>query len=222
MVKKIIFAGVIILLLALLISPSQLYAEESKELDEIILYTTPEDETLAPDYEDQSYYNTISDDESELYDYDWEKAWDTSKNVEDLTEEETLVLGAIGAMLTGVLLIVLIATSVVCYIYFALTLMVTANKLKVPNAWLAWIPLANLVTVVQTAGVSNWGILWLLIPGVNIVYGAYVYMQIAQRRGFESWIGLLVLVPFVGIIVPGYIAWGEPKKNTTATEQVAM
>jgi hypothetical protein len=103
------------------------------------------------------------------------------------------------------------------YIYYALSLMTIAKKLNVPNAWLAWIPIANIVLFFQCAGLSPWLTILMLIPGLNIIgliFMVYGYMKIAERRGFQSWLGLLIIVPVVGFIIPGYLAWAEAKGET--------
>lgn len=99
------------------------------------------------------------------------------------------------------------------YIYFALTLMVTANKLGVKNAWFAWVPILNIILMFQCAGLSPWLFLLMLIPFVNIILLVYAYMKIAERRGFESWLGILMILPVANLIIPGYLAWGEPPKK---------
>ena len=99
------------------------------------------------------------------------------------------------------------------YIYFALTLMVTANKLGVANAWFAWIPILNIILMFQCAGLSPWLFLLMFIPFVNIILFVYAYMKIAERRGFESWLGILMILPIANLIIPGYLAWAEPPKK---------
>lgn len=99
------------------------------------------------------------------------------------------------------------------YIYMALTLMVTAKKLDVKNAWFAWIPILNIILMLQCAKLSPWLFLLVLIPFVNIIVLIYAYMKIAENRGFESWLGILMIVPVANLIIPGYIAWGEPPKK---------
>ncbi len=99
------------------------------------------------------------------------------------------------------------------YIYFALTLMTIAKKLDVKNAWFAWIPILNIILMLQCAKLSPWLFLLVLIPFVNIIIMVYAYMKIAENRGFESWLGILMIVPVANLIIPGYLAWGEPPKK---------
>ncbi|MBI2356967.1 hypothetical protein HYV12_02885 [Candidatus Dojkabacteria bacterium] len=209
MLKRAIYGAVICLLSVILLSPTQAFAIEDTQTDEdVILY--------------DSENTTTPEDDANLYDseYDWESAWnelgtgtDTNVNSQDLTDEELEALGVFGFLFGTVFIVISSVVLLVSYVYSALTLSVTAKKLNVPNPWTAWVPFLNFYTMIQCAGISPWNLLWLAVAPVFVVY---VYMKIAQRRGFEQWLGILMLVPIAQIIVPGYLAWGEPKKVEVA------
>ncbi len=124
------------------------------------------------------------------------------------TDDETAFLAALVIFLGiwGIMMLPL-------HIYFALTLMTTANKLGVKNAWIAWIPIINFITLFQCASLSPWLFLLMFVPLVNIIVFVYAYMKIAERRGFESWLGILMIVPIANLIILGYLAWAEPPKK---------
>ena len=63
--------------------------------------------------------------------------------------------------------------SLCVYIYFSLTLMKTAQKIKTEPAWLAWIPIANLYLKSKMAKMHWWPIL-LIIP-VPLIYGVMIF-----------------------------------------------
>src|SRR6266516_2542834 len=54
------------------------------------------------------------------------------------------------------------------YVYLALALQTIANKTGTPNAWLAWIPIGNLVLMLNVAKKPLWWFLLCLIPLVNV------------------------------------------------------
>ncbi len=95
------------------------------------------------------------------------------------------------------------------YVYTALALMTIATKTNTQNGWLAWIPIANIVLMLNIAKKPIWWIILLLIPLVNIVMFILVWMGIAEARNKPSWWGILLIVPLVGLIVPGYLAWSD-------------
>ena len=54
--------------------------------------------------------------------------------------------------LLGGLLIALVVVLLIVYIYSALALMAIAKRTKTKNAWLAWIPIANIYLMTQIGG----------------------------------------------------------------------
>ncbi|MCI0490831.1 MAG: DUF5684 domain-containing protein [Blastocatellia bacterium] len=111
------------------------------------------------------------------------------------------------AALLGSLVIILIV-SFLLYLYFAITLMIIARKSNTPNAWLAWIPIANLFLMCRAGRRSGAWALLLFIPLVNIFAMAMIWMSIAEARGKPPWTGTLIIVPFGGLIIPAYLALG--------------
>lgn len=95
------------------------------------------------------------------------------------------------------------------YVYFALALQTIATKTNTENSWLAWIPIANLVLMLNVAKKPLWWILLFIIPLVNIVVAIMVWMAVAEARHKPNWWGVLAIVPFVNLIVPGYLAWSD-------------
>ena len=114
---------------------------------------------------------------------------------------------AIAAM--GVLMLVMFVFAAAFYVYFALALQTIAKKTNTENGWLAWIPIANIILMLNIAKKPIWWIVLCLIPLVNIVIIIIVWMAIAEARNKPSWWGILWIVPLVNLIVPGYLAWAD-------------
>jgi hypothetical protein len=112
------------------------------------------------------------------------------------------------AMLGGFMFIVLIFC-LVMYVYVALALQTIAQKTDTENAWLAWIPIANIVLMLNIAKKPIWWIILFFIPLVSLVMAIIVWMGIAEERGKPNWWGILLIIPGVGLIVPGYLAWSD-------------
>jgi hypothetical protein len=55
------------------------------------------------------------------------------------------------------------------YVYMALALSTIAKKTNTENAWLAWIPIVNIVLMLNIAKKPVWWIILCFIPLVNIV-----------------------------------------------------
>ena len=109
--------------------------------------------------------------------------------------------------LAGSFLFICLAIGLAFYVYFSLALQTIANKTNTENPWLAWIPIANIVLMLNIAKKPIWWIILMFIPLVNFVIAIIVWMAIAEARNKPSWWGIVMIVPVVGLIVPGYLAW---------------
>ena len=109
----------------------------------------------------------------------------------------------------GVAFLFMAVIGLAFYVYFSLALQTIAKKTNTENAWLAWIPIVNIVLMLNIAKKPIWWIILFFIPLVGIVFGIIVFMAIAEARNKPSWWGILIIVPVVGIIVPGYLAWAD-------------
>jgi hypothetical protein len=113
--------------------------------------------------------------------------------------------GLFPAMSIGFVLVCL----AVGYVYVALALQTIAQKTNTANGWLAWIPIANIILMLNIAKKPIWWIILFLIPFVNLVMAILVWMGIAVARGKPNWWGILIIVPVMNLIVPGYLAWSD-------------
>lgn len=104
------------------------------------------------------------------------------------------------------------------YVYYALCLQFIAKKTNTPNGWFAWIPILNVILMLQIAKKPVWWILLMLIPIVNIVIMVLVWMAIAEQAGKENWWGILIaLVPVVNLILLGMLAFGKSEGTTKSS-----
>ena len=94
------------------------------------------------------------------------------------------------------------------YAYYAVAQMKIAQKLGHPNPWFAWIPLLNMVQIIQMAQKPLWWFLLMFVPIVNIICIAALWMNVARRTGYSAIVGLLTLVPIVQFITLGMMAFG--------------
>lgn len=116
---------------------------------------------------------------------------------------------ALPALMAGGFLMFFMVFALATYVYVALALSTIAEKTNTENGWLAWIPIANVILMLNIARKPIWWIVLCLIPLVNIVIFIILWMGIAEARNKPSWWGVLMLVPIVSLIVPGYLAWSD-------------
>ena len=66
---------------------------------------------------------------------------------------------------------------------------------------MAWVPLVNVFLLLRVAGRLAWYVLLLLIPLVNFVVLAMIFMALAERRGRRALYGLLLFLPLLNLLV---------------------
>ncbi len=111
--------------------------------------------------------------------------------------------------IAGTMILFFVVIGIAMYIYVALALQTIANKTTTPNAWLAWIPIANIFLMLSVAKKPMWWFILFLIPLVNIVISIITWMGVAEAVKKPSWWGILLIVPVAGLVVPGYLAWAD-------------
>ena len=109
----------------------------------------------------------------------------------------------------GAFLMVFLVFALVTYIFMALCLQTIAKKTNTPDSWLAWIPIANFILMLNIAHKPVWWIVLMLIPLVNIVMVVIVWMEIAKARGKPEWWGILTIVPLLNFVAHGYLAFAD-------------
>ena len=125
-----------------------------------------------------------------------------------------MAFGDVG-MFAGLLLILLLVV-LALYVYTSLALMFIARRTNTPNAWLAWIPIANVYLLTQIAQVSGWWTLAVLIGAIPILgfivltgLSLWWFWRVAERVGMPGWTGLLMIIPVVNLIMLGVFAWKD-------------
>jgi hypothetical protein len=114
------------------------------------------------------------------------------------------------AMLVGGMFLFVLLFVLVIYVLMAISLMKIANRTGTPNAWFAWIPILNLVLMLQIAERPMWWLIFWLVPIVNIagiVLNFVIWIDIAKKLGRSAiWGVLAILIP---IIFMPYLAFSK-------------
>jgi hypothetical protein len=135
------------------------------------------------------------------------------------------------AMLAGGMALFVLFFAIIMYVYFAICLMKIAKKTNTDNAWLAWIPIANLVLMIKIAQKPMWWLalfLLMFIPVVGaiamMVIMVLLWMEISEKVGKEKWLGILWIIPIANLVLPGYLAFSKSEggsKPSVAPENSA-
>jgi hypothetical protein len=93
------------------------------------------------------------------------------------------------------------------YAFIAFCVMKIAQKTNTDNAWWAWIPILNIVLLLNVARKPVWWILLFFIPLVNIVIAFLVWIGVAEARGKGAIWGIITaLIPIIGL---PYLAFSD-------------
>lgn len=122
-----------------------------------------------------------------------EPSSDASRSYDSLTEEEKAVFKNVMFFAGGF--------GLIAYVFTSFCMMKIADKLSIPNSWLAWIPIAQTWVTVRAAGKPGWWLILLFIPLVNIVIGLIILFAMPTNLGKSSLYGLLPFIPILGIFL---------------------
>lgn len=102
------------------------------------------------------------------------------------------------------------------YVFYSYCLFILAKKLGEQYAWMAWVPVLNIVLQMRMAKMSLWWILGLFVPFFNIyVVIRMLHDGVSKRTGHGGWwtVGLI----FLGFIFMPLTAFGYKGENTAPT-----
>lgn len=117
----------------------------------------------------------------------------------------------------------------ILYVYNALTLMAIAKKLGDENAWMAWVPFANIYLSWKISQTPQWMVIvyfiglfagglpligFLISLGISVI-AAFWLWRICERLGKPGWWAIFSILLYpVWLVFLGMLAWGE----TTVTQ----
>lgn len=133
-----------------------------------------------------------------------------------------LALGGMGAFF-GAFMAVGLVIMLALYVYFAFAWMVILKKIGYHTPWLSWIPIVQLVPLLEEGGFHWAWIFVMLVPflgwltvGVMAIIGAW---KIFEKLKYPGWLTLVPLggiIPFIGwlfsiagLVIIGMVAWKD-------------
>lgn len=212
--------GILItLVISFLMLPiSGIFAQEEE-----VLPTDPDQPVVTYDE-----YETIDEvepilDQTYDYDYDYESQLDSIYEATDsLSDTNATSLVALFGVF-AVYIVFLLIFGLGGYIFSALALQKIGKEMNYENPVYAWIPIVNLVMIMQLGKQNPWILLALLIPGINIVATVFLFialMEITQQRGYEKLLAVIIFIPFGSFVLLYLLAW-KPK-NEVITEKKSI
>ncbi len=108
------------------------------------------------------------------------------------------------------------------YLYFGYAQYKIAQKTGHSSPWWSFIPILNVVQWVQMANKPMWWFLFCLVPIVNVIVMAILWMEIAKAVNKPPFWGILMLLPFIGFIAIGVLGFsgsGPSPQRVSPTPQ---
>ena len=104
---------------------------------------------------------------------------------------------------------ILIGILAVLYLFLCFCYKCIVEKCGHEPGFLVWVPIFNVIRLLQAAGLSGWLFILLFVPGVNVIVGIYAWVKICQARGKSGWLVLIIFVPLINLFFIPYLAFSE-------------
>ncbi len=110
---------------------------------------------------------------------------------------------------SGLVILFTLAIGLALYLFMCYCCKRICEKCGKDPGILIWIPIAQLVPMLQLAGMAIWMIVLFFIPIVNLVVGIMMWAKICQARGKSPWLVIMMFIPIVNIFFIPYLAFSE-------------
>ena len=114
---------------------------------------------------------------------------------------------ALGLGIVGLLIISLIALGF--YIFVCYCCKRICEKAGKNPGVLIWIPIVNLIPLLEVAGLPLWTIILFFIPVAQFVIGIIMWAKICVARGKSPWLVILFFLPIPVILFLIILAFSE-------------
>jgi len=115
----------------------------------------------------------------------------------------------VGAGIGFLAILVLLCLGLALYLFSCFCCKRICEKCGVTPGVLVWIPIAQLVPLLETAKMPAWMIILFFIPVANLVVFFVMWSKICEARGKSGWLVLLFLVPIANLVLVPYLAFSE-------------
>jgi hypothetical protein len=105
-------------------------------------------------------------------------------------------------------------STLLVYVYFSYCLYKTAQNCgrKEIASW-AFVPILQFILMLKIARIPVWHVLVLLVPAVNVIALAVVWVRIAQNCGLSTMWGVITIIPIINLLAMGKMAGSKPKPS---------
>lgn len=112
-----------------------------------------------------------------------------------------------------VIIAALAGIALVCHLVFSFCAMLICRKAGIEPGILVWLPVLQLIPLIQASGMSRlWFLAW-FVPVLNIVAQIIWSFKIVKARGKSGWVTLFLLLPLTNVLAFFYLAFSDGGKK---------
>ncbi len=108
-----------------------------------------------------------------------------------------------------VMIMVMLLAGLGLYVFYCYCLKMICEKTGHEPGILIWIPIAQIIPLLEVAGMSILWIIGFLIPCLNFIVGIMMWAKICSARGKSPWLVILMFIPIANLIFIPYLAFSE-------------
>ena len=114
--------------------------------------------------------------------------------------------GGLGAIL---FMLVALVFALAMYVFICICAKKVCEKVGKDPGIMIWIPVVQLLPLMEVAGMQTWMIILAFIPLANIVFMFMLWLGIAKARNKGALWGVLAALPCTAIVGVPYLAFSE-------------
>jgi uncharacterized membrane protein YhaH (DUF805 family) len=107
------------------------------------------------------------------------------------------------------LMLVIVLFALAFYIFYCFCAKKICERCGVTPGILIWIPIVNIIPLLQVAKMPVWMIILFLIPIVSLIVAIFMWVKICQARGKTGWLTIMLFIPIANLIFLPYLAFSE-------------
>ena len=123
-----------------------------------------------------------------------------------MTESSNTVVGA-GLGIVALLFILAIVLAI--YVFSCYCCKRICEKCGKTPGVLIWIPIVQLIPLLEVAGMATWMIILFFVPLANLVVLVMMWAKICTARGKSPWLVIMLFIPILNIVFVPYLAFSE-------------
>ena len=122
---------------------------------------------------------------------------------------EELHSSSLGLSLGLVGILIALVVFVGFYVFTCYCFKLICEKAGESPGALIWIPIVNIIPLLNVAKMPTWYIILFFIPLVNLIVGIIMWVKVCEARGKPGWLVIMIFIPLVNIAFVPYLAFSE-------------